>query len=165
MNGHPKWSSEGVLVNNHGYETHTILTVLPPHLEWCLLTHYQQARTHLENSLQNSNASTKQTSFRTAVSNARSETCQKQPVPRKQLLFIGDCLHREGLPSLKPQEEKYPVNPCIAQKHLLTLYCHKIIVTSTNATTSQSSLEAQLAKNAKMRVMYISIIHFWSDCR
>jgi hypothetical protein len=34
------------------------------------------------------------------------------------------------------------------------MYCHDI-ATSTNAAMSQSSLEAQLAKNAKMRVTYI----------
>jgi hypothetical protein len=42
------------------------------------------------------------------------------------------------------------------------MYCHEIS-TSTNAVTSQSGLEAQLAEKAKMRVMfenYISIIHF-----
>ena len=104
-------------------------------------------------------ASAKQTSFQTAVSNVRTETCQKQPTPRKQLLVLGDCPHREGLPSSKPQEGKSLIKLCIAWKHLLTIYCHEI-ATLTNATTSQSSLEVQLAKNAKMRVMYISIIHF-----
>jgi hypothetical protein len=92
--------------------------------------------------------------FRTAVSNARSETCQKQHVPtRMQLLVLGDCPHREGLPSLKPQEENTPVNPCIVRMRLLTMYCHEI-APSTNAATWQSSLESQSAKNAKMRVMF-----------
>jgi hypothetical protein len=93
-------------------------------------------------------ASAKQTSFRTAVSNVRSETCQKQPVPRKQLLVLGDYLHREGLPSLKPQEGKSPVKPWIARKHLPIMYCHEI-ATLTNAATSQSSLELSWRKMQK----------------
>jgi hypothetical protein len=49
------------------------------------------------------------------------------------------------------------------------MYCHEI-ATLTNAATSQSSVEAQLAKNAKMRVMYMyqSIIFeaiVGSECR
>jgi hypothetical protein len=45
----------------------------------------------------------------------KSDLCQKQRVPRKQLLVLGDCLHREGLPSLETaQEGKSPVK---------TVYC------------------------------------------
>jgi hypothetical protein len=91
-------------------------------------------------SLQNSNAYAKQMSFRTAIS----ETCQQQPVPRKELLVLGDCLHREGLSSLKSPEGKSPVIPCITWKHLLTMYCHEI-ATLTNAATPASSLASRLS--------------------
>jgi hypothetical protein len=96
------------------------------------------------------NASAKQTSVRTAVSNARSETCQKQPVPRKQLLLLGDCLHRKGLPSLRPQRRKSPRKTvyCAEASSYYLDYCHEI-ASSTNAATSQSSLEAHLAKRLK----------------
>ena len=43
------------------------------------------------------------------------------------------------------QEVKSPVKPCISRKHLHTMHCHEIS-TSTNAVTSQSSLELSWRK-------------------
>jgi hypothetical protein len=97
----------------------------------------------------------RQHSLVTAFPTPDPKLAKNNPYQGSSFLFLVTASTERGcLRSLKPQKEKSPVKPCIARKHLLSMYCYEI-APSTNAATSQSSLEAQLAKNAKMRVMYI----------
>jgi hypothetical protein len=63
-------------------------------------------------------------------------------------LLVTASTERGCLPASKPQEGKSPVKPCIARKHLLTMYCNEI-ATLTNAATSQSSLKLSWRKMQK----------------